>query len=187
MGAIMLLVTMLLLLVMKLCLVHGATDQIEANVTRGTTTLSCDFKFVYKLGKTRLDLRRSSGFCTGGTSKSLLFIEQKFSSSCGSNFTVSFRVRELETKMLEGYVQAASNCKPPPTSTPTPPPKKRRCPHGYSYVCPSRSDGSCLPRMISLCFNYAGGGTSGNGSSRALVDSLESESERSLTPAQKEE
>ena len=27
-------------------------------------------------GKTRLDLRRSSGFCTGGTSKSLLFIEQ---------------------------------------------------------------------------------------------------------------
>ena len=27
-----------------------ATDQIEANVTRGTTTLSCDFKFVYKLG-----------------------------------------------------------------------------------------------------------------------------------------
>ena len=54
----------------------------------------------------------------------------------------------------------------------------------------------------SLCFNYAGGGTSGNGSSRALVASLggrsiiesesdkvlsESESERTLTPAQKEE
>ena len=27
---------------------------------------------------------------------------------------------------------------------------QRRCPHGYSYVCPSRSDGSCLPRMIRL-------------------------------------
>merc|ERR1712130_321750 len=72
----MLLVTMLLLLVMKLGLVHGATDEIEASVTRGTTTLSCSFKFVYKLGKTRLDLRRSNGFCTGGTSKSLLFIDE---------------------------------------------------------------------------------------------------------------
>merc|ERR1719278_702128 len=41
--------------------------------------------------------------------------------------------------------------------------------------------------MISLCFNYGGGGTSGNGSTRALVASLESESERTLTPAQKEE
>ena len=25
---------------------------------------------------------------------------------------------------------------------------QRRCPHGFSYVCPSRSDGTCLPRMI---------------------------------------
>merc|ERR1712130_946350 len=179
----MLLVTMLLLLVMKLGLVHGATDEIEASVTRGTTTLSCSFKFVYKLGKTRLDLRRSNGFCTGGTSKSLLFIDEEFSSMCGSNFTVSFRVREMETKLLEGNVEAASNCKPPP-ATAEPTPKKRRCPHGYSYVCPSRSDGTCLPRMISLCFNYGGGGGgSGNGSSRLFFQ----ESERGLTPAEKEE
>ena len=71
---------MLLLLLMKLCLVlgvsafcviskiyyiikikdtfrqivsHQATDDIEANVTRGAITLSCSFKFVYKLGKTK--------------------------------------------------------------------------------------------------------------------------------------
>ena len=72
--------TMLVLLLMKLCLVlgvsafcvisqiyyiikikdtfrqiisHQATDDIEANVTRGAITLSCSFKFVYKLGKTK--------------------------------------------------------------------------------------------------------------------------------------
>ena len=28
-----------------------ATDDIEANVTRGATTLACNFKFVYKLGE----------------------------------------------------------------------------------------------------------------------------------------
>ena len=35
----------------KLILNYQATDEIEANVTRGTTRLSCNFKFVYKLGK----------------------------------------------------------------------------------------------------------------------------------------
>ena len=70
--------TMLLLLLMKLSLVlavhafcvlsqiyyiikikdtftqtifHQATDDIEANVTRGAIMLSCSFKLVYKLGK----------------------------------------------------------------------------------------------------------------------------------------
>ena len=72
--------TMLVLLLMKLCLVlgvsafcvisqiyyiikikdtfrqivsHQATDDIEANITRGAITLSCSFKFVYKLGKAK--------------------------------------------------------------------------------------------------------------------------------------
>ena len=72
--------TMLLLLLMKLSLVlavhgfcvlsqiyyiikikdtfrqivsHQATDDIEANVTRGAIMLSCSFRFVYKLGKTK--------------------------------------------------------------------------------------------------------------------------------------
>ena len=30
----------------------------------------------YVSGKTRVDLRRSSGFCSGGTSKSLLFVDE---------------------------------------------------------------------------------------------------------------
>ena len=83
--------TMLLLLLMKLCLVlavhgfcvlsqiyyiikikdtfrqiisHQATDDIEANVTRGAITLSCSFRFVYKLGKTkRCSLIRLHFFC----------------------------------------------------------------------------------------------------------------------------
>ena len=31
---------------------------------------------MYVSGKTRVDLRRSSGFCSGGTSKSLLFVDE---------------------------------------------------------------------------------------------------------------
>ena len=31
---------------------------------------------IYVSGKTRVDLRRSSGFCSGGTSKSLLFVDE---------------------------------------------------------------------------------------------------------------
>ena len=47
---------------------------------------------------------------------------------------------------------SARGCKPtapPPTPKPKP---KRRCPYGYTYICPSFKDGSCLPKFISVCF-----------------------------------
>ena len=40
-----------------------ARDSVQANVTQGDISLACDFTFVYKLGKTRLDLRRSTADC----------------------------------------------------------------------------------------------------------------------------
>ena len=56
--------------------VQGATNIIQANVTHKSGILNCDFKFVYKIGRTRLDLRRSSASCIGGTKKALLFTDE---------------------------------------------------------------------------------------------------------------
>lgn len=128
----------------------GAQDDIRAQVvTSDNDALVCDFSLVYRLGRKGVDLRRSVAGCSQASAVTVLN-DVKVSSSCGSNFTLSLIVSPSETLITKGRVEPAPECRPPAAAK-TP---RRRCPSGFSFICPSFSDGSCVnSNMISLCFS----------------------------------
>jgi len=148
---------MFILVVVFACLipslVDAASDEFSYNVTSGKVTVTCAFKFVYKLGGSRIDLRRSTAECFD-LPRTIKLKDYDVSSECGSVFTISLTATKKATTLTAGTVTPSKGCKPtapPPTTTMKPKPK-RKCPYGTTYICPSFQDGSCLPKQVAVCF-----------------------------------
>jgi len=143
---------------------NGAQDDVRAKVvTNDNEALVCDFSLVYRMGRKGVDLRRSVAGCSQASAV-ITLTDVKVSSSCGSNFTLSLIVSPSETIITKGRVEPATDCRTPaPAKAP-----RRRCPNGFSFVCPSFSDGSCVnSNMVSLCFSgYAPSNNSASGQKR---------------------
>jgi len=132
-------------------LVNAASDEFSYNITSGKVTVTCDFKFVYKLGGARIDLRRSTAECLD-LPRTIKVKDYNVSSDCGSIFTISLTATKKATTLTAGTVTPSKGCKPtapPPTMKPKP---KRKCPYGTTQICPSFEDGSCLPKQVAMCF-----------------------------------
>merc|ERR1711892_1556951 len=134
-------------------LVNAASDEFSYNITSGKVTVTCAFKFVYKLGGSKIDLRRSTADCED-LPRAIKVKDYAVSSECGSVFTISMTASKKKATITSGTVTPSAGCKPttpPPTTTMKPKPK-RKCPYGTTLVCPSFEDGSCLPKQVSICF-----------------------------------
>lgn len=134
-------------------MVEAASDEFSYNITSGKVTVTCHFKFVYKLGGSRIDLRRSMAECDD-LPRTIKVKDYAVSSECGSIFTISLTATKKATTLTSGTVAPSKGCKPtapPPTTTMKPKPK-RKCPYGTTYICPSFQDGSCLPKQVAVCF-----------------------------------
>merc|ERR1711892_830169 len=134
-------------------LVNAASDEFSYNITSGKVTVTCAFKFVYKLGGSKIDLRRSTADCED-LPRAIKVKDYAVSSECGSVFTISMTASKKKASITSGTVTPSAGCKPsapPPTTTMKPKPK-RKCPYGTTLVCPSFEDGSCLPKQVSICF-----------------------------------
>merc|ERR1711892_1377098 len=134
-------------------LVNAASDEFSYNITSGKVTVTCAFKFVYKLGGSKIDLRRSTAECED-LPRAIKVKDYAVSSECGSVFTISMTASKKKATITSGTVTPSAGCKPttpPPTTTMKPKPK-RKCPYGTTLVCPSFEDGSCLPKQVSICF-----------------------------------
>ena len=74
------------------------------DIKSGKVTVTCDFKFVYKLGSARLDLRRSTADCKD-IPRTIKLTDYLITSECGSNFTISLLANNKGTKITAGTVE----------------------------------------------------------------------------------
>ena len=80
-----------------------ASDQFSYNITSGKVTVNCAFKFVYKLGGSRIDLRRSSAECFD-LPRAVKVKDYNVSSDCGSIFTISMTASKKQATITSGSV-----------------------------------------------------------------------------------